>query len=76
MVAALLRAGGAQAGDSEMAKQEVRKRNDRRPIVRVRPRSYQPGKAKLEEMVKIEATPDELARSILRPAKIVEDSET
>ena len=58
-----------------MAKQKVRKRNDGRPIVRVRPHGHQPGKAELEEMVKIETTPDELAKAVLRPAKIVKDSE-
>ena len=49
-----------------MAKQEV-------PTVRVKPHDYQPHKAELEEVVKIEATPEELARAVLRPVNIVED---
>ena len=43
--------------------------------VQVKPRSYQPSKAELQEPVKIDATPDELAASVLRPVRIVEDSE-
>lgn len=41
--------------------------------VRVRPHSYQPRKAELEKPVKIDATPEQLARAILRPVRIVED---
>ena len=43
------------------------------PTVRVKPYSYQPNKAEREEPVKIKATPDELARAVLRPAKVIED---
>ena len=56
-----------------MAKQEIRKRADERPTVRVKPHDYQPHKAELEETVKIEATPEELARAVLRPVNIVDD---
>lgn len=41
--------------------------------VRVKPHSYQPSKAELNELVKIDATPDALARALLRPVKIAED---
>ena len=41
--------------------------------VRVKPHSYQPSKAELEEDVKINTTPDALARALLRPVKVVED---
>ncbi len=44
-----------------------------KPVVRIKPSEYQPNKAELEEDVRIDATPDELAETILRPAKIVED---
>ena len=43
--------------------------------VRVKPHSYQPSKAELEEPVKINATPEELARRALRPMKVIEDPE-
>ena len=46
-----------------------------RPEVHVKPHIYQPKKAEMEELVKIDATPDELAAAILRPVKIVEDSD-
>ena len=42
-------------------------------IVRVKPHSYQPSKAELEEDAHIDATPDELAETVLRPVKVVED---
>ena len=41
--------------------------------VRLKPNTYQPRKAELEEPVKIEATPEQLARAVLRPVKIIED---
>ena len=46
-----------------------------RPEVRVKPHSYQPSKAELEAPVKIDATPDALARAVLRPAKVVQTDE-
>ena len=44
-----------------------------KPEVRVKPRRYQPGTAELNEPVKIDATPDDLAKAVLRPVKIVEE---
>ena len=41
--------------------------------VRLKPSSYQPRKAEMEELVKIDATPEQVARAVLRPVKIVED---
>lgn len=41
--------------------------------VRVKPHSYQPSKAELEEPVRIDATPDELAEAVLRPVRMTED---
>lgn len=41
--------------------------------VRLKPASYQPSKAELDEPVKIDATPEQLARAVLRPVKIVRD---
>ena len=46
-----------------------------KPVLRVRPYSYQPKKNELEEDVRVEATPDELALAVLRPVKIVEDAD-
>ncbi len=37
-----------------------------RPEVRVKPHTYQPSKAELNKLVKIEAMPDELAEAVLR----------
>ena len=44
-----------------------------KPTVRVKPHSYQPSKAELEEPIKIDATPEQLARAVLQPVKVVED---
>ena len=41
--------------------------------VRLRPASIYPTKAELEEDIRIDATPDELAAAILRPVRIVTD---
>ena len=46
-----------------------------RRTVRVKPHSYQPSKAELEEPIKIDATPEELAAAVLRPVRTVEDPE-
>lgn len=46
-----------------------------RRTVRVKPHSYQPKKAEMEEEFTIDATPEELATAILQPVKIVEDSD-
>ena len=43
--------------------------------VRIKPNSYQPRKAEMYDLVKIDATPEQLARAVLRPVKIVEDSD-
>ena len=45
------------------------------PEVRVKPHRYQAKKAELEEPVKIDATPDELARAALAPVKVVQDDD-
>ena len=38
-----------------------------KPTVRVRPATYQPSKAELEEDMAIDTTPEELARVALQP---------
>ena len=43
--------------------------------VRLKPSSYQPREAEMEEMVKIDATPKQVARAVLRPVKIIENSD-
>ena len=42
-----------------------------KPVVKLAHSSYQPSKAELEEDVSIDATPEEIARAVLRPVKIV-----
>ena len=46
-----------------------------KPKVRVKPFSYQPSKAELEEDMSVDATPEEIARAMAprRPVKIGED---
>ena len=41
--------------------------------VRIKPNRYQPRKAEMDQPVKIDATPEQLARAVLRPVKITED---
>lgn len=48
----------------------MRKRTER--IVEVVPRRHQPTKQEIEEPNNIDATPKELVRAILVPAKVVE----
>ena len=48
---------------------------DDRPVVRVKPSTYQPTRAELREDVSIDVTPEELARAVLRPVKVVRDPE-
>ena len=43
------------------------------PTVRVRSFFYQPKRAELREEVKINTTPEKLAKSVLRQVRIVED---
>ena len=43
---------------------------DSKPIVRIRPSSYQPSKAELEEEVRIDATPEALRQAVVRDVKI------
>lgn len=40
------------------------------PIVRIKSSRYQPSKAELEEEIHIDATPEELARAVLKQVKI------
>ena len=44
-----------------------------RETVRVKPYSYQPSKAELEQPVKIDATPEELAAAVGRKVRVVKD---
>ena len=39
--------------------------------VHVKPTTYQPSKAELEEPVRIDATPDELARAVMQPITVI-----
>ncbi len=42
----------------------------KKPTVQVRPATYQPSKAELEEDMSINSTPEELARAALQPMKV------
>ena len=44
-----------------------------RPTVRVKPLGYQPTRAEMDEPIRIDATPEELALAVLRPVRVVED---
>ena len=44
-----------------------------RPTVRVKPHSYQPSKAELDEPIRIDATPQQIAKAVVTPVRIVED---
>ena len=46
-----------------------------KPTVRVKPYSYQPSKAELEEDVRVDSTPDDLALAVLQPVRIVKDDD-
>ena len=46
-----------------------------RPEVLVKPHTYQPSKTELDEPVKIDATPEELARAVLTQVKVVQDED-
>ena len=45
-----------------------------KPVVRIKPREYQPNKAELDDPVKIDATPDDLARAVLTQVRVVRDT--
>ena len=48
----------------------ARKQTIERPAVMIKPASYQPSKAELEEDVSVDATPEELAEAALRQVTI------
>jgi len=48
---------------------------DDRPIVRVKPRDYQPTAAELRQKFVIKGTPEEIARVALTPVRVVEDAD-
>ena len=45
------------------------------PVVRVKPHSYQPSKAELEAPIRIDATPQQLAKAAVTPVRVLEDSD-
>lgn len=44
-----------------------------RPEVRLKPSSYQPSKAEIEETVQFDTSPEDLIRAAFRPVRVVED---
>ena len=49
---------------------------NKKPVVRVRPYSYQPSKAELEEDVRVDATPEEVRAALMRPVTVEEEADT
>ncbi len=47
----------------------------KKPVVRLKPSSYQPSKAELEEKIVIDGEPEEIARALLQQVKIVTEPE-
>lgn len=45
-------------------------KDDKKPVVRLKPSSYQPSKAELEEDMRIDATPEQLLQAVVRDVKI------
>ena len=45
------------------------------PVVRIKPSSYQPSRKELKEEIRVDATPEELARAVLRQVRVVRDPE-
>ena len=43
---------------------------DKRPVVRLKPSSYQPSKAELEEDVRIDTTPEALLRAAVADVRV------
>ena len=41
--------------------------------VHVKPTTYQPSKAELEEPIRVDATPEELARAVMQPTTVITD---
>ena len=44
-----------------------------RPEVRLKPSSYQPNKAELNEAVRINASPEDVIRAAFQPVRVTED---
>ena len=44
-----------------------------KPTIKVKPYDYQPSKAEHDQTFKADATPEDLARTVLRPVQVVED---
>ena len=44
--------------------------SESKPVVRVKPATYQPSKAELEENMSVDTTPEELARVALQPMMV------
>lgn len=44
-----------------------------KPVVNVKPHSYQPSQAEIKEDVTIDRVPDDLALAVLRQVTVVED---
>ena len=50
-------------------------KSDPRPTINVKPHAYQPSKAELDVTIRVDATPQQLAKAVVTPVRIVEDSD-
>lgn len=48
-------------------------RTQDRPTITVKPWDYEPTEEELNEPIRIDATPEELALAVLRPVRVIED---
>ena len=48
---------------------------NKKPMVRVRPYSYQPSKAELDEDVAVNASPEEVRAALVRPVTVEESDD-
>ena len=46
-----------------------------KPVVRLKPSSYQPSKAEMEEDIRIDATPEAVMRAVVRDVATIEIEE-
>lgn len=66
---------GFLAGDGPMTKETREPREIERREVRVKPQTYQPTKAELDEEFHIDASPEDVIRAAFHPARVIEDPE-
>ena len=51
-------------------RKKAKAQEPKRPVIELAPSEYQPSKAELEEDVRLDATPEDVARSVLQPVRV------